>query len=80
MKKPAFFTAIIKKKIGELKSGQTIFFTVEADRIIMVSETLKKVLSVKDFLELAIPIRDNYNDRLYYNPRTARKAERLMKR
>jgi hypothetical protein len=80
MGKPVFFTAVIKKDLKELRSGHTIFFKKENGKILIVSEKLTKNISVKDFLGFAVPIRDNYNDRLYYNPRAAKKAEKLMRR
>lgn len=80
MKKPIFFTAIIKKKFNQLKSGQTVFFKKTNGKILIVCEKFTKELSVKDFLDKAIPIIDSRSETLYYNPRSAIKAEKLMRR
>mgnify|MGYP005643464909 CR=1 FL=1 len=80
MEKPVFFTAIIKKNLNKLRSGQTIFFKKTNGKILVVCEKFIKELSVKDFLDKAVPIIDNKSERLYYNPRAAKKAEKLMMR
>jgi len=80
MEKPEFFTAIIKKKFRELRAGNTIFFKKLNGNILLVCDKFSKELSVKEFLDTAVPIIDNRNNKLYYNPRSARKAEKLSRR
>ena len=79
MEKPHFFTAIIKKKFKELKAGNTVFFTKFNGNILLVCEKFSKELSVREFLDTAVPILDNKKNKLYYNPRAARKAEKLYR-
>jgi hypothetical protein len=80
MKKPEFFTAIIKKNFKRLKTGQTVFFKKFNGNILLVCDMFEKELSVKEFLDTAVPIIDNKSHKLYYNPRAARKAEKLCRR
>jgi hypothetical protein len=80
MKKPEFFTAIIKKKFRELKAGNTVFFKKFNGNILLVCDKFSKEISVKEFLETAVPILNNKSNKLYYNPRAARKAEKLYRR
>ena len=79
MGKPEFFTAIIKKKFKELKAGNTVFFTRFNGNILLVCEKFSKELSVREFLDTAVPILDNKKNELYYNPKTANFAEKLYR-